>query len=69
MPHVDLRGQVEHHLGPVLAEDGVQVGVDDVRFHERILGVADQVLDVGRAAAGEVVQADHRVAVGEQTVD
>ncbi len=69
VPHVDLGRQVEHHLRPVLVEDGLQIGGHDVGLDEDVRRVVGQVLEVGRAAGREVVQAHHRVTVGQQTVD
>ena len=56
--HVDLSGQVEHHLRLVLAEDGRQIGGDDVRLDEGELGGVDQVLEIGGPPGGVVVQTD-----------
>ncbi|ELP47849.1 hypothetical protein D522_02602 [Mycobacterium avium subsp. paratuberculosis S5] len=69
MPHVDLGGQVEHHLRAVFVEDGLQVGGHDVGLDEHVRRVADQMLEVARAAGREVVQPHHRVAVGQEAVD
>ena len=69
MAHVDLGGQVEHHLGAVLLEDGVEVGGDDVGLDEEELRVLGQVLDVGGPTRGEVVQPHNGVTVAEETVD
>ena len=55
--------------GSVLVEDGVQIGGHDVRLDEDVLGVVGQMLEVGRATGGEIVQSHHRVTVGQQTVD
>ena len=68
-PHVDLRRQVEHHLGPVLVEDRVQIRGDDVRLDEDVCRVVGQMLEVGRATAREIVQPHNRVTVRQQTVD
>ena len=43
--------------------------VDDIGLDEDVRRVVGQMLEVGRATGGEVVQAHHRVAVGQQTVD
>ncbi len=64
VPHVDLGGQVEHHLRAVLVEDGLQVGRHDVGLDEDVRRIVGQVLQVGRAAGGEVVQPHHRMTVG-----
>ena len=69
VPHVDLRGQVEHHLGPVLVEDGVQIRGHDVGLDEDVCGVVGQMLEVGRAAGREIVQPHDRVTVRQQAVD
>ncbi|CNH16485.1 Uncharacterised protein [Mycobacterium tuberculosis] len=69
MPHVDLRGQVEDHLGPVLVEDAVEIRGDDVRLDEHVRRIVDQMLEVGRAAGREIVQPHNRVTVRQQTVD
>ena len=69
VPDVDLGGQVKHHLGPVLVEDGVQIRGHDVGLDEDVCGVVGQMLEVGRPTGGEIVQSHDGVAVGQQTVD
>ena len=69
VPHVDLGGQVEHHLGLVLAEDGLQVGGDDVGLDEGEVRIAGQVVEVGGPPRGVVVQTDDAVPVAQQPVD
>ena len=68
-PHVDLRRQVEHHLGPVLVEDRVQIRGHDVRLDEDVGGIVGQMLEVGCATGREIVQPHNRVTVCQQTVD
>lgn len=69
MPHVDLGGEVKHHLRAVLVEDGLQIRGHDVGLDEDVCRVVGQVLEVARAAGREVVQPHDRVAVGQQAVD
>jgi len=68
-PHIDLRGQVEHHLQAMLVEDRLQIGVDDIGLDEGELGIADQVLEVGGPPGGVVVQPDDAMPVAQQPVD
>ena len=56
----------EHDLG-LAALLAKPFDLDELLAHVR--RVVGQVLEVGRAAGGEVVQPHHRVAVGQQTVD
>ena len=58
-PHVDLGGQVEHHLGPVLGEDGDQVGVDDVGLDEDVRpGCRRRCSRFAARPVAEIVEAD-----------
>ena len=63
--HVDLGSQVEHHLGTVLVEDGVQVRGHDVRLDKDVGRVVGQMLKVRRTTRCEIVQAHDRVAIGQ----
>ena len=65
---VDLRGQVEHHLGPGFAEQRDQVGVDDVGLDELEVGMSLGAVEVRAAPGAEVVDADDGVSVCEQAV-
>ena len=46
-------------------EDGVEIGVDDVGLDEVEAGLSAEMLEVGRATGGEVVEPDDGVPVGE----
>ena len=69
VPHVDLRGQVEHHLRAVLVEDRLQIGGHDVGLNERELRIVRQVLEVGRPSGGVVIQSNDAMPVAQQPVD
>ena len=69
MPDIDLGRQVEDHLGPVLVEDRLQIGGDDIGFDEEEIRLIGQMLEVGGPPRGEIVQTDDGVSVGEQAVD
>ena len=68
MADVDLRGEVEHHLGPGLANERDQVGVDDVGPDEREIGMLPRAVEVRAAPGAEVVDADNGMSVCEQAV-
>jgi hypothetical protein len=53
----------------VLVENGVQIRGHDVRLDEEMRGIVGQVLKVGCASAGEIVQSHYRVAICQQTID
>jgi hypothetical protein len=67
-PHVDLRGQVEDHLGSHLGDQPGQRGVQDVQLAERAAG-GQRGVEVLPAAAAQVVDRDHLVAAAQQPVD
>ena len=69
VPHIDLRGQVEHHFRAMLVEDRRQIGVDDIGLDESELGIVDQVLEVGSPPGGVIIQADDAMPVAQQPVD
>ena len=65
---VDLRGEVEHHLGPGLANERDQVGVDDIGLDELEVGMLLGAVEVRAAPGAEVVDADNGMSVCEQAV-
>ena len=69
LAHPDFGGQVVDHFRLALAQDRHQVGADDVILDELEPVVAAGVIEVGGPAGTEVVDADHRVPVGQQTID
>jgi tetratricopeptide (TPR) repeat protein len=67
--HVDLRGQVEDHLGlGARAEVGHRVGVADVELGQ-LGALLQRHREVLAPAGGDVVEHGHLVAPGEQRVD
>jgi hypothetical protein len=65
---VDLRGQVENHLGPGVGEQCDEVGADDVGLGELEAVVPLRRDDVLAAAGAQIVDADNAVAVRQQAV-
>ena len=67
--HIDLRGQVEYHLGREFGHDGVQICLDDVVLDEGEGGMRLGGLQIRHLAGGEVIQARYLVPVRQQPVD